>query len=115
MPKHYTTRETAEILDTDEWIDVAGIVNIELATIKDKSELFKIKKISVPVCDGWDNKIFITVEDEKVTLISCGSDKERGGIGEAADIEAEFQLLTEKRRWMPVDSAWLRAPAVVAR
>ena len=61
--------------------------------------------------DVWGNPFKMTVDNDRVTLISYGKDKKPGGIGDNRDVISIFRIKTSDGKWVKEeDYNWIKRP-----
>ncbi len=61
--------------------------------------------------DVWGNPFKMTVDNDRVTLISYGKDKKPGGMGDYRDVIGIFKIKTRDGKWVKEEEYnWIKRP-----
>ena len=63
------------------------------------------------ITDAWGNPFKMTVDNDRVTLISYGKDKKPGGMGDYRDVIGIFKIKTRDGKWVKEEEYnWIKQP-----
>ena len=77
----------------------------------DLENLPPLEGVTNRTTDFWGNPFKMTVDNDRVTLISYGKDNKPGGMGDYRDVIGIFKIKTRDGKWVKEeDFNWIKQP-----